>query len=56
MAHRPGEMRHSSFLKVVLYFLIDKVGAIIQLHCFAVAKYWGNVIFIDVNNLIRCVF
>lgn len=44
------------FLENCLHLLIDGVRTVFGIHRFAMAKYMGNVILVDVDNLICCVF
>ena len=56
MAHKSCKIGNFSFLKIVLYFLINKVQVIIRVHHFAIFNYRKNVVFVYVNNLISCMF
>ena len=56
MAHRLGKIRYFLFLKIVLYFLIKKLRAIVQVYSFTLAKYGEDVIFIDFNKRFFCIF
>lgn len=54
--YRLNKIYNFLFLKIVLYFLIDKMGVIVQVYYFVVAKYKKDTIFINVNNLVCRVF